>query len=338
MRPTDLRRITLGLFLAGIAAGQAPEIGIIDVFGARKVSQDKIRAALGVKPGDRLPASKGDIEERLEEIPGIVRANLEAACCEDGKAILYVGIEEKGASAFELRDPPSEAVVLPLDIHHAYHHFVEALGQAVRKGEIREDLSRGHSLIENTEARAIQEAFVELANKHLETLRRVLRSSADEEARAIAAYMIGYASDKRGIVNDLQFAMRDADATVRANAMRALVAVATYARLNPDEGIRVQFTWFVEMLNSIYFTDRHSAAVALATFTEKRDPALLDHLRERASTSLAEMARWKHLPHALPAFILAGRVAGLDEKEIQEAWNRGDRESVIAKLRASTKR
>lgn len=338
MRPTDLRRITLGFFLAAIAAGQTPQIGIIDVFGARKISQEKIRAALGVKPGDRLPASKGDIEERLEEIPGVVRANLEAACCEDGKAILYVGIEEKGASAFELRDPPSEAVVLPMDIHHAYHHFVEALGQAVRKGEIREDLSRGHSLIENTEARSIQEAFVELADKHLETLRRVLRSSADEEARAIAAYLIGYASDKRGIVNDLQLAMRDADATVRANAMRALVAVATYARLNPDEGIRVQFTWFVEMLNSIYFTDRHGAAVALATFTEKRDPALLEHLRERASASLAEMARWKHLPHALPAFILAGRVAGMEEKEIQEAWNRGDRESVIAKLRASGRR
>ena len=32
---------------------------------------------------------------------------------------------------------------------------------------------------------------------------------------------------------------------------------------------------------------------------------------------------------ALPAFILTGRVAGLTEQQIQDAWTRGDRESVI---------
>ena len=31
-----------------------------------------------------------------------------------------------------------------------------------------------------------------------------------------------------------------------------------------------------------------------------------------------------------PAFILTGRVAGLTEQQIQDAWTRGDRESVIA--------
>jgi len=33
---------------------------------------------------------------------------------------------------------------------------------------------------------------------------------------------------------------------------------------------------------------------------------------------------------ALPAFILTGRVAGLTEQQIQDAWTRGDRESVSA--------
>jgi hypothetical protein len=41
------------------------------------------------------------------------------------------------------------------------------------------------------------------------------------------------------------------------------------------------------------------------------------------------MARWRDLEHALPGFILAGRLAGLDEKEIQAAWVSGDREAVI---------
>jgi hypothetical protein len=41
------------------------------------------------------------------------------------------------------------------------------------------------------------------------------------------------------------------------------------------------------------------------------------------------MARWRHLPHALPAFILAGRLAGMSEDALQEAWKREDRERVI---------
>jgi hypothetical protein len=44
------------------------------------------------------------------------------------------------------------------------------------------------------------------------------------------------------------------------------------------------------------------------------------------------MARWHTLEHALPAFILAGRVAGFDEKEIKDAWSNGDRESILGEL------
>jgi hypothetical protein len=51
------------------------------------------------------------------------------------------------------------------------------------------------------------------------------------------------------------------------------------------------------------------------------------------------MARWRDLEHALPGFILAGRLAGLDEKGIQAAWVGGDREAVIERaLNPKTKR
>ena len=39
-----------------------------------------------------------------------------------------------------------------------------------------------------------------------------------------------------------------------------------------------------------------------------------------------EMAQWKVLRYALPAFILAGRIAGMNEQEIQKAWTSGDRQ------------
>ena len=41
--------------------------------------------------------------------------------------------------------------------------------------------------------------------------------------------------------------------------------------------------------------------------TEKRDPKMLDQIRERALPSLIEMAKWKHAEHAIPGYILLGR-------------------------------
>jgi hypothetical protein len=50
---------------------------------------------------------------------------------------------------------------------------------------------------------------------------------------------------------------------------------------------------FIDLLNSIEWTDRNKSSFALEMLTESRDPALLLDLRARALRSLIEMARWK---------------------------------------------
>ena len=87
------------------------------------------------------------------------------------------------------------------------------------------------------------------------------------------------------------------------------------------------------MLNSLVWTDRNNAAVALVTMTESRDPGMLDQLRSRAMHSVVEMARWKYLPHSLPGFILAGRLARFKRSRVagcveQGAARTGDQEST----------
>ena len=114
------------------AAAQAPRIGVIDFLGRRQVPEAALRQALGVKEEEALPGSKGDVEEALEKVKGVVRARLEAICCEEGKAILYVGIEEKGAPHFEYHLPPGGGVRLPEEVHQAYAQFLAAVGRAVR--------------------------------------------------------------------------------------------------------------------------------------------------------------------------------------------------------------
>lgn len=317
--------------------GQIPRIGVIDFYGLRKVSQERVRKALGVNPGDPLPASKGDAEQRIEAIPGIVLAHLEAVCCEEGKAVLYVGVEEKGAVHFEFHSPPTDAGALPEEISATYQKFLEALRGAAEKGDTAEDLTRGYSLMVNPECRALQLQFVKLATENLEVIRWVLRYAGDPEQRAAAAYVIAYAPKKLEAINDLQWAMQDPDSGVRANAMASLKAAMVLSVLNPGLELHISPTWFIEMLNSIEWTDRRRAADALVNLTETRDPAVLDEMRERALPSLIEMARWKTLAHALPPYILLGRIAGMKEEAIQDTWSR-DRTAGIAAMLKSLKK
>ena len=315
-----------------LAPAQTPKVGSIEIYGLRHVSETRVRKALGVNEGDALPRSKGDVEERLIAVPGIVDAHLEATCCADNGVILYVGVEERGASHFDLRTPPETDLHLPQEVTDAYHQFLDAVNQAVRRGQTAEDLTYGHSLMADPDARDVQLKFVAVADKYRKELHDILHDSGDDEQRAIAAYVIGYGPKKQATVDDLQYALKDADDTVRGNAIRAMAALSVYAKLHPDSELKIQPTWFIEMLNSLIWTDRNNAAVALVNMTESRDPSALGQIRDRALPAVIEMARWHHLAHALPAYILLGRIAGMPEKDIEDAWSRGERDQLVAQL------
>ena len=219
----------------------------------------------------------------------------------------------------------------------AYRGFLAAYQQSARAGDVREDLTGGHALSAIPEVRAFQERFVAMSEANSTKLREVLRNSSDAEQRSIAAYLTGYTADRRAAVDDLQYAMQDPEDSVRYNAMRSLTAIAVYAAQNPEAGIRISPTWPIEMLNSLQWKDRIRAVSLLLTLTENREPRILDQIRERALPSLIEMGRWKSLVHALPAYVLLGRVSGATEEEIQETWGRDQREAAIAKIAESVK-
>ena len=86
------------------------------------------------------------------------------------------------------------------------------------------------------------------------------------------------------------------------------------------------------MLNSIVWSDHNKAAATLMALTASRPPRVLDRLRQQAVPALVEMARWKSPGHAWPAFLVLGRIAGLDEAAIGQAWTHGEREPVIARV------
>lgn len=312
-----------------------PRIDLIEFYGLRTVTTTLARQALGVAEGDPLPASKINTEERLLDIDRVTGASLEAVCCDEGRNILYVGIEERGSPRLEIRPAPGGAIVLPDGVVTAYRNFEQASHAAALSGKTGEDLTQGHPLTNDPAVRALQQRFPALVQTNIGPLRDVLRESTDDYERGIAAYLLPYATDKASIVEDLHAALTDNDPGVRSKAIHGLTALALFGRSNPASRVRVQPAWFLDSLQSVAWTDRTQAAWAFELLTRNSDAATLRLLRGDALTSLAEMARWRTEQHAYPAFTLIGRVAGLSDVEIRDAWLRGGRDSTIAKALAT---
>jgi hypothetical protein len=321
------------LSLCVLASDPMPPLGIIDFYGLRTVSEEQARQALRIKEGDPLPDNPTEAERRLEALPGVAQARINRVCCEQGKSLLYVGIQEKGTPVLKFRPAPQGAARLPEEISQAGDAFSQALTEAVVKGDIAEDDSQGHALNHAPALRAVQERFIMFAARDLKRLRDVLHHSSDPEQRAVATQVIAYTKDKRSVVHDLEEAMSDPAGEVRNNAIRALSVIAN-ASLGPSRRhVRIDPQPFIVLLNSLDWTDRNKASWALYNLTSERDPATLAMLRKQALPSLLDIARWKAPGHAHSGFYLLGRIGGLTEEEINNAWLRRDLETVRNAIR-----
>lgn len=321
----------LALFgLLSLPMGQGmPPIGIIDFYGLHRVSEAQVRQAIHIKEGDAPVQSPQAALLLLKLVNGVADARMEYVCCQDGKTVLFVGVQEKGVPALKFRPAPTEPRRLPDEIAKAGAEYESALSEAVVKGDVAEDDSQGHALAHNPALRAIQQRFIGFAGRRLTQLRDVLRRGADPDQRALAAQAIAYALDKQAVAADLADAVLDPAPEVRNNAMRALGIIAGYELKQPVSAFRVSPTPFVNVLSSLVWTDRNKAAFALMSMTSTGDPALLAELRKNALPSLIEMARWKS-NYAQMSFFILGRIAGLKDEAIAEAWNRHDVDSIIS--------
>jgi hypothetical protein len=247
--------------------------------------------------------------------------------------VLYAGIQERGTPLFEYRPMPGEAIAVADEVSRAYEGFTAALARAAAAGDVEEDLTAGHSLMRNAECREAQAKFPELAGRHMETLKAALARSEDAGVRAMAAYLLGYAANKRMVVDDLQGGLRDPVQEVRATSARALRAIAVLAR-DREKGILIRGTWFVEMLNSVSLGDRLEGSRTLNLMFDELTEGTVAQIKERALPSLYEMARWRHLPHALPAYLLLGKVAGVAAEDVEAEWEAGRREQMLERIGA----
>ncbi len=77
-----------------------PPIGIIDFYGLRTVAREDVQKILPFHEGEAFPPTPQERRkvmatavEQLKSLPNVVDAQIKAVCCDQGKAILYVGIQ-----------------------------------------------------------------------------------------------------------------------------------------------------------------------------------------------------------------------------------------------------
>jgi hypothetical protein len=155
------RSRTTPLFLALVIlggvrqlTGQELQIRIIDFYGLGRVSESEARQALTFKEGDMIslvgderPAALAESERRLSTLSGVRRAHTNLVCCDKGRGIVYVGIEEQGRATTHFRAAPRGSVSLAGDIVQAGNEFWQAFLAAVQRGDAMEDDSQGHVLL-----------------------------------------------------------------------------------------------------------------------------------------------------------------------------------------------
>jgi hypothetical protein len=319
----------------------------IETYGLHRVAQKSILDAAGLQVGGSAPTSRQQqqaIVQRIERVPGVRRAALvvvtvpypagAAAAGTGGTAprpIVYIGVQESGRPDVAFRAAPTGNVVLPKSIIDTYADFDRAFLKSVGHGDFSEDDSNGYALLGDEAARTVQRKFVGLANQHYDLLIEVLRKAKDANQRAMAAWIVAYANDKRRVAADLIIGTRDPNDEVRNNAIRGLSVLIGYARKHRDLAIDVPTDWCFDLLESLQWTDRNKVMAVLDEITADRHAAIYPKLRQRSLPTLIEMARWKFAGHAVMAFELVGRIAGLSDPEIFKAWDGGQREQVIAR-------
>ena len=322
----------LSLTFATLLPAQDLRIATIDFFGLRTVPEQQIRKVLGLREGDTIAPSKtwGDgLKKRIEAIPGVSEASLDLGCCDTaGRATLTIGVIETGTPATSFRPAPNSPVRLPQEMVKTYHDCMDAWEHAIRIGDNQDHIEEGHSLMANSAVRSIQQRFIPIARTHYGWLRDVLRTSGSAEHRAVAAFVIGYAPNKAEAARDLVFACSDPDQLVRNNAMRCLWAIGTLANRKPELNVYIPANPFISLLKSIVSSDRNKALAVLYVLTERRQPAILDKIRNEARPVLLQMARKRD---GFTAYALLARISGMPEEQIGQTWESGERAAITGR-------
>jgi hypothetical protein len=328
------------MLAARFSQTETTRIAPIDFFGTLGINVQQVRSKLNALEGeevseDKISALRERVNKAIELSIGHDPTDVSFVCCDDHQnLIVYIGLGGSNTAPIPMLNAPTGSTCLPMRTLNLYDQTLDAVKEAVMKGNAGEDDSLGYSLSNDAALRSKQLAMHKYALAHERTLKRALQGCKQPEHRRAAAEILGYARRSEGQIAALVRATHDVDTDVRNNALRALWVLAM---ASTEAAAEIPGQDFVQMLNSGNWHDRNKAGSLLTALTVSRPRQLLERLRTTALPSLIEMAQWENPGHAYSYRVLLGRIAGLDEAQIQNLIASSKVNEIIAAARQSAR-
>jgi hypothetical protein len=302
--------------IAGASQQPVNQIGTIDFFGYGSLDPAALERVLPFKPGDPPPTRelRDEAEQTIARVADRPSVTVTYVCCQaDGRYSVFVGMAEASAPFIEFNDRPNSDHRFPTSILDVFTKMDQYWQAAIQAGHAEEDDSQGYALLDDPDTHFQQVKIRDWARDNFQIVFKIMETSRYKEQRAYAAEALGYLKRSPRQVSGLVQASFDADGGVRNNALRALAIVLKTA---PDLASQVPADRFIPFLHSPEWSDRNKISLLFETLTASRDRAVLGALRSEALEALREMAQWKDWRHAQSSARLLGRIAGIEETQI----------------------
>jgi hypothetical protein len=303
-------------------------------FGCDGFDVNKVRQTVAVHAGDEFEQYQS--QQVVKEISASLKSSfaqeptdVAVVNCGHQHWNIYVGLGGHSVEHPTYNPEPKENLELPQEAMDLFESMMHRWMEVVDNGGCGEDLSKGYSLASDPDLGAIELRVRDWTLTHEDLVGQVLSSSANWRQRFAAATLLGYADPSKKKIDALLHAAMDENVGVRNNAVRALVACSKSGSAD-----RIQPEPFISMLNAPTWTDRNKAVFVISGLTENEGATLLPKLRDKALQSLCEMAYWD-TPHAFPARLLLGQIAGLSTDQITKLVEANDVDAIVAAAKSS---
>jgi hypothetical protein len=305
----------------------------VEVFGSRKVSQEKLVELMGLPPpGTRIDKAKDNLVPQL--IAGKKRL-LEAYNFPYCKVSVVeyppthtmrvaVDVVDPGDEwRMRLNPEPQGEVADPEGLITAWQDYQKLYWKLQKQGAIPEygvGTCRAlvcHGGFDHPELASLEQRFIEGVPRHFDALVRVLREDKDGGKRYTVMLMLPYLDSREELVKTILPSVRDPDVGVRNEVLRLLGAI--------QEGQKRVIIPLETILEALWFpvvNDRNKAGWALVRIVETEGTVHRQLILDKAGEVLVAMAGMQQKIDHEPARKVLAILAGQDFGDDVAAWRR----------------
>ncbi len=315
-------------------AADLPPLRGVDVFGSDRLDADALRAEFGadldryveltraLKSGDprevvkvraALAAIETQIAGDLEQRTPLASVALSLVTYElpDPAVYITVDVVEQGETAKRMpfRPTPTGSFADPGGLLAAWERYSDAVFGLVRSG-VKFDPAPGdcpvlHCLapFDRPELAPYLMLFDDGVPKHADELARIAIDDADAQQRAAAVFLLAHTNDPARVLPLLGRAIHDPSETVRSNALRMLLVIATE---HPD--FEFPIADLITALDFAQTADRSKAAYCVAALATT--PKYREAIRKDAVPVALELLRLEQPNNHDPAYLILVGVSG----------------------------